>query len=82
MKKNREDGYLGLDICTQTTAGNPYTVNGSLLTVSIDGQEKIFSIKHPKTWTMLLAKNPKDRSPALSYVNSVTGELYAHAEEY
>ena len=81
-ENNREDGYLGLDIHTHTTAGNPYTVQGGLLKVTVDGEIKTFTIKQSKTWTMLLAKNPSKCNPSLTYTNSVTGQLYPHAEEY
>ena len=61
--RNREDGYLGLDIESQTIAGRHYTIDGSHIIVDAPpgntGKTKI-TIQHPRTWVMLLAKNPNN----------------------
>ena len=61
--RNREDGYLGLDIDTQTVTGRHYTINGNQIIVDSPSRKKgkiKITIQHPRTWVMLLAKNPNN----------------------
>ena len=80
--RNREDGYLGLDSVHKLTVGRAYYVQGNTLVVAPGSghpYETRITVHNPRTWVMLLAKNP---ASIIELRNFKTREYYPYVDEY
>ena len=80
--RNRDDGYLGLDSVHKLTVGRVYHVQGNTLVVAPGSghpYETRITVHNPRTWVMLLAKNPGN---IIELRNFKTREYFPYVHEY